>query len=882
VVSNYDGAAFDRGRAEAMLRSSTARRRFISAVTGEVARDGWDGVLLDFENLPATVRASYPRLVHDLDLALGQRRLDVAVPATVDAGSEELRAYDVKALAGSADRVVWMAYDEHDPTGAPGPVAGLPWVRQGLALAERWVPRSKLLLGLAGYGYSWSGDGHATDLTYEQAQAVRNAPGAVTNWDPVQQEWHVQAGDHDAWYEDAAALAVRSKLALDEGLGGVALWRVGSEQAGSLDQLPVLAEKHGGLPLARTVSQVQASGLVALTFDDGPDPTWTPRILEVLRRERVPATFFVIGNRAQSHPALVRDEIRNGYVVGNHTYSHPSLNHASAWRTRAEILGGEVVVEGITGRKPALFRSPYGAGDMSGTRLGSDQLAVNLGLHAVSWNDDSFDWLRPGAATITRTVLGGAASRTTVLLHDGGGDRSQTVAALPGIIQALRARGYLFTTADALDGSVSSPYMARHGFGSQGRGVAMVAGYRLFLALRHVVLWLVLAVVGLSLARLLASVLLALRHWTRHRRPGPLVIDWLPVSVVIPAHNEERVIAKTLDALLALRDAPMEVIVVDDGSTDATGDIAAAFGVTVLRQPRGGKATALNLGLRRATGDVVVVLDADTVVAPGFLRAMLPHFADPAVGAVAGNVKVGNRRKLLGHLQAIEYIVSLNLDRRAQASLDVVTVVPGAAGAFRRRALIDVGGYPTDTLVEDMDLTVTLLRAGWRIPYEPRAHARTEAPERAGDVLRQRRRWAFGTLQVVAKHAGCLFDPDANRVGLIGLPWMVLSQVVLPLSGPLIDAFLLYLLLVGQWFTVLLVLGVGVVMDAAVVSLAILLDGEDIRYLFLTPLVRIVWRPIQLAAVVLSVHRWVHGSTETWRKVRRYNTVPAVDPVRAA
>jgi cellulose synthase/poly-beta-1,6-N-acetylglucosamine synthase-like glycosyltransferase len=254
---------------------------------------------------------------------------------------------------------------------------------------------------------------------------------------------------------------------------------------------------------------------------------------------------------------------------------------------------------------------------------------------------------------------------------------------------------------------------------------------------------------------------------------------------------------------------------------------------------------------------------------------MRPHFGDPSVGAVAGNVKVGNRTGLLGNLQALEYVTSLNLDRRAQAALNVVAVVPGAAGAFRRVAVLEAGGYPTATLVEDMDLTVTMLRAGWRIPYEPRAVAHTEAPGCVLDVLRQRRRWAFGTLQVVAKHSPSMLDPDAGRVGLIGLPWMVLSQVVLPVVGPLLDLYLVYLLVTGRWTTVALVLGIGIAIDMAVAGAAVMMEGSDRRLLLLTPLLRIMWRPLQLAAVVVSMHRWVHGATESWRRVRRFNTVPA-------
>jgi cellulose synthase/poly-beta-1,6-N-acetylglucosamine synthase-like glycosyltransferase len=230
---------------------------------------------------------------------------------------------------------------------------------------------------------------------------------------------------------------------------------------------------------------------------------------------------------------------------------------------------------------------------------------------------------------------------------------------------------------------------------------------------------------------------------------------------------------------------------------------------------------------------------------------------------------------MLGRLQAIEYIASLNLDRRAQAALNVIAVVPGAAGAFRRAAVLDVGGYPSDTLVEDMDLTVTLLRKGWKIPYEAKAVAYTEAPERTRDVIRQRRRWSFGTLQVVVKHADALLDPRSGRVGLLGLPWLLTCQVLLPLTGPLIDLYLFYMLLTGHFVSAAVVASAAVVIDVLVIALGILMDGERKRYVLLAPLMRVVWRPLQLVSVVLSVHRWVHGGSDSWRRVPRYNSVPS-------
>lgn len=266
-------------------------------------------------------------------------------------------------------------------------------------------------------------------------------------------------------------------------------------------------------------------------------------------------------------------------------------------------------------------------------------------------------------------------------------------------------------------------------------------------------------------------------------------------------------------------------------------------------------------------------MDADTIVTPDFLQHVLPHFRDPQVAAVAGNVKVGNRTGLLPRLQALEYIVSLNLDRRAQATLGTVTVVPGAAGAFRRSALQAIGGYPTDTLVEDADLTMALLRTGGQIRYESQAIAHTEAPQTIPDVLRQRRRWAYGTVQVAAKHRTALTDGRSGRAGVIALPWLVLSQIVIPALGPLVDLYLLYLWLVGNGQQALVMLALAVVLDVVVAAVAIALDREDPRLLAWVPLMRLVWRPLQLWSATASAARWLNGSSLSWGRLKRYRTV---------
>ncbi|MCA1842524.1 MAG: glycosyltransferase, partial [Actinobacteria bacterium] len=728
VVSNYDGTTFNGERAAEVLNSASARHRLVATLVDQMDSRGWDGIVVDIERLPASSRVPFPMLIADLERAAGDRPVLVAVPARDPEQPTAEDGYDLASLGQAADQVVWMAYDQHTAATDAGPIAGLRWVRRTLTAATKVIPPQKLLLGVAGYGYAWPAQGAARDLTFSDAQALAGASGSTAEFDPVEQEWRARTADGtQAWYNDARSTAARATLAAEAHLAGIALWRIGAEDPATLSALPFPARRPTGLLPGGGAEVVRSTGVVALTFDDGPDPRFTEPILDVLRREHVPATFFAIANQAQAHPDLLRREVRDGHVVANHTYSHLDLTDMPAARAEAEILAGSAVIEGITGRKPALFRSPFGE-EITTRFAGGDALAADLGMHPVRWTDDSGDWRRPGVDAIVDRVLGGASTRTIVLFHDGGGDRSQTVAALPRIIEALRARGYAFTTVDRLEADVTTPYLNRVDAGSRARGLGIIAAFRLQMALRHVLMALLALIVVVSLWRIVVGGPLCLRHRRRTKRRvraagGP--VEAVSFTVIVPAHNEEQVIAKTLGALELVRGPGVEVIVVDDGSTDATAEIAGAFPVTVIRQPQLGKATALNTGVAAARCEVIVVLDADTVLDPDFLDTIAPHFADPEVGAVAGNIKVGNRRSILARLQALEYIVSLDIDRRTQDELGVIAVVPGAASAFRKAALIDVGGYPDDTLVEDADLTVALLRGGWRLHYEPAALAYT-------------------------------------------------------------------------------------------------------------------------------------------------------------
>lgn len=263
-----------------------------------------------------------------------------------------------------------------------------------------------------------------------------------------------------------------------------------------------------------------------------------------------------------------------------------------------------------------------------------------------------------------------------------------------------------------------------------------------------------------------------------------------PVSILIPAYNEAEVIGQAIESLLKLDYPTYEVIVVDDGSTDDTLEVArrwegkaSGVEVRVLTKRNGGKASALNAGIARSKYPFVMCMDADSWVDPGSLKAAMPHFRDVSVGAVAGNVKVANRENLLTRLQALEYIEGLNMPRRAQGFIAAVNIVPGPVGVFRREALEEVGGYDTDTFAEDADLTLQLITSGWKIIYEDQAITWTQAPTRALDLIQQRYRWTRGILQALKKRKGVYWHPfpdfplwlSAMEMGFEAIVWPILN-----------------------------------------------------------------------------------------------------------
>jgi cellulose synthase/poly-beta-1,6-N-acetylglucosamine synthase-like glycosyltransferase/peptidoglycan/xylan/chitin deacetylase (PgdA/CDA1 family) len=619
---------------------------------------------------------------------------------------------------------------------------------------------------------------------------------------------------------------------------------------------------------------------IVLSFDDGPDAKWTPKILNVLRKYHVPASFFVIGSAVVRHPGLVRDIHKSGAELGVHTFTHANMTSVPNWQRQKEMTQTQLGMVGAAGVTSSLVRPPYSsttdAVDNPNWRLieGLGRDGYTTALTSL----DTEDWAKPGVAKIVGNGTPKNGKGEVLLMHDAGGDRSETVAALNQLIPKLQAQGYRFSTVSKIiDKQTNPPGSA----GEKVRGVALLSVVR-------VALWIDIALAGFLLVvgilvplRLVLMLVFAGGH-ARRRRPsrwswGPPVTE--PVSVIVPAYNECECIEDTVRAL-TVSDHPIEVIVVDDGSTDGTPELVEAMGlpgVRVLRQDNAGKAGALNAGIAAARHELIVMMDSDTIFRRDTVRRLVQPFADHRVGGVAGNAKVVNRRRsLLARWQHIEYVVGFNIDRRVYDLLGCMATVPGAVGAFRRRALRAVGGVSEDTLAEDTDLTMAVVRSGWRVVYEPSAVAWTEAPATLGELWRQRYRWSYGTMQSMWKHRRALIERGASgRFGRIGLTNLALFQVALPLLSPLIDIGLIYGLLFLDPVTTLIA-WLGVLAAQLIgATVALRLDGEPLRQLWVLPLQQVVYRQIMYGVLIQSMIMAVGGMRLRWQKLRRVGGLAA-------
>ncbi|MFI8536649.1 bifunctional polysaccharide deacetylase/glycosyltransferase family 2 protein [Streptomyces aquilus] len=697
-------------------------------------------------------------------------------------------------------------------------------------------------------------------------------------------------------------LALTSVMLLDGYLraevGGDQRVRDGASSSKVPDKIlsggPILSFRGGQ---ATTVSVPDKT--IALTFDDGPNPTYTPQVLEILEKYDVPATFFVVGSMVSRYPGIVKDMVEQGNEVGIHTFTHVDLSYQSDARVNREMQQTQLALAGAAGITTTLFRAPYSSETDAidnyswpvYQKLGED------GYTSVFVDTDSDDWKKPGVAKIVRWATPSKNDGASVLFHDAGGERSQTIEALPEYIEKMKAKGYTFTTISGVLEKERQPSGQRAvGTGvrdlqaahREATGATLYEGKALIAAVA-VAEWAVpalsvgLMVVGVAvMGRFGMMLILARRHYRQRNKRrfswGPTVTR--PVSVIVPAYNEKECIANTL-ASLARSTHPIEIIVVDDGSTDGTSEIArdAAYqlgmtNVRVVRQENAGKPAALNNGVRNASHDLVVMMDGDTVFEPDAVHQLVQPFADPEVGAVAGNAKVGNRDTVIGAWQHIEYVMGFNLDRRMYDLLRCMPTIPGAIGAFRRDAVLQVGGMSEDTLAEDTDITIAMHRAGRRVVYQEHAKAWTEAPGSLKQLWSQRYRWSYGTMQALWKHRKSLTDKGpSGRFGRVGMPLVVVFQIVTPVFAPLIDVFTAYSMIFIDFRAALLawlaVLGVQLVCAAY----AFRLDKEKYRYLLMMPLQQLAYRQMMYLVLIHSCITALTGGRLRWQKLKRTGEV---------
>ena len=549
---------------------------------------------------------------------------------------------------------------------------------------------------------------------------------------------------------------------------------------------PALVQRYGLQP-----------NTINLSFDDGPHPEWTPKVLDYLAREDLSATFFVTGNNVRKYPDVARRIVEEGHEIANHTYFHPRTYELPPKVFLSEVEETQKAIQEVTGVTARYFRTPYN--DTDGYKTNRDlknlRLLQEAGLQVSEFETDTRDWTKPGVATQVANIEAQLDTGTysQLLFHDGGGDRAQTLEALPEVVELLRARDVEMVPLSTLHSQhqVRPPrhslwWRARYAVESFSArylqaGIAAYARFFAYLMLAKLVLTLFLF--GLALVKK--------RRFTT-AQPG--------VSILIPAYNEEKTILDTIRSVLASDYPRFEIIVINDGSTDNSRTLLDThYGshpqVQLIHKPNGGKAAASNTGITRAKYDYIMSIDADTVMEPHAVSLMMRNFTDEQVAGVAGNVHVGNFHNFLTQTQRAEYIYGQSFDKEIYSLMNAIPVVPGAIGIWRKTAVLEAGGYTTDTLAEDTDLTLQIRRLGYKIIFERRAVVITEAPDTLNQFMKQRNRWMYGTLQCLWKHRAMILNPRYGYLGLVILPEILLSFLFLGMV--LVYAYLLGVLLVN-------------------------------------------------------------------------------------
>ncbi len=936
LLTNLVGDTWQPEAVENLAHGPAERQnRFIQNVLAVLRNAKASGVVIDWQQIDPAYRNDIASFIDKFADALHDD--DKELWLCVQPG-QELDYIDFDKLSDNVDRFVAMLFDETSDIDPPGPLASRPWFEGWLRVLLEDTDTKHWIIALGSYGYDWMIGGKKADLiTFPEVMSRANDAEVETaevkgpSYSPY---FYFQDEDkeHAVWFLDAVTFLNQLREVRDQKAGGFALYRLGSEDPSIWDALSVprgfkidnqtreslevlkgtdtitdvgdgeivtvdesrsdgmrklavdaegyLTAKYVKFPKFPTLYHQGAGGehQVAISFDDGPDPRWTPKILDILKGANVKAAFFLVGANAERYPKLVRRIVDDGHEIGNHTYYHPNLALCWPEHIRLELNATQLLLETITGRATTLFRPPYAA-DTSPAQLSELtplQIAEDLNYLVVLESIDPQDWAKPGADIILRRVKQQRRDGSIILLHDAGGDRSQTVEALPRILEWLHIRGDTVVPLSTLLGTTRDAVMPPlAGNGQPYARVVSSTGFHIYHAIEEFLWAFMIVATALVVVRTLIVVWLAYRF---RRRPRADFAE--PVSVVIAAYNEGKVIANTLRALLATDyKGDVEAIVVDDGSRDETAAEVkriTAFDprVRLLQQENRGKARALQRALSAVRRGIVVFIDADTQCQRDTLPRLLEPFADAGVGAVSGHAKVGNLRTFVARCQALEYTCGFNLDRRAYNRWYCITVVPGAISAIRKEALDQAGSLSLQTLAEDTDLTLSLHKHRQRIVYVPDAIAWTEAPESVRTLARQRFRWAYGTLQCLWKHRDMLFNWNYRALGWFSLPSIWFFQIILVAITPMVDLFLLATLPFGMWRAVMPFVITFLAMDVILATLACILEREPIVRAWRILPMRLIYRPMLSYCIWKAILRAFKGAWVSWGKLERTASVP--------
>ena len=978
VVQNFDGTDFVPGIAD-FLNNPEARAKFRHEIALFLASDHYRGLMVDFESFPKKGQIGYVALLNELALDLHAKGMKLYVSVQVRNEDFDYKAiaaavdgvvimnYDEHFPGGTSGPV---ASQEWFTANLESAVKEIPKDKLICAIGNYgydWPEKPKK-------GKLPPSEADKSVSVQEAWIGARDSEEDVDfDDDALNPHFSYEDDDHfrhDVWFLDGVTALNEMRAAQTLGIQTFALWRLGSEdrslwrvwdmpgEANASDRLKdvppgqdvdmegegeilhiearptdgerdltidepsglIDGESFKSLPQPYRVARYGASkNELSITFDDGPDPEWTPKILDVLKREHVPGTFFLIGIQVEKFSGLAQRIYREGHEIGNHTFTHPDISSIGSGYMRVEMNLTERLFASRLGIRAMLFRPPYSVDAEPDTEdeVRPLELTQSMGYITVGNKLDTKDWNDDPPLTpeqIAASVLNhlppcqptDQACGNIILMHDGGGNRERTVLALPLIIDGARARGFTFVPVYQLMGKTKADVMPPLPTNEFWSARLNWIGFWFFSATMTAITIIFFLGDILMTGRLISVGVLAIYDRLRshvYGTPEQIAVYRPRVAVLIPAYNEEKVIERTVQGALDSDYPNLRVVVIDDGSKDRTLEIIrrafaaeeVAGKVVILTKPNGGKAEALNFGLEHiGDAEIFVGIDADTIIAPDAIVRMVPHFLNPKVAAVAGNAKVGNRVNLWTRWQALEYITSQNFERRALNTMGAVSVVPGAIGAWRTAAVREAGGYHVDTVAEDADLTMALLRNGDRVEYEDLALAFTEAPTSANALMRQRFRWSFGILQAVFKHKGVFARKGV--LGLVALPNILIFQILLPLVSPFIDV----MFVVGvAWYFIqnyfhpesndptsfhrlLIFFGAFLVIDFLASALAFALERrqpearEDAWLLSQVWLQRFAYRQVFSLVLFRTLKRAIQGRPFAWDKLDRTAAVKYV------